>query len=431
VKRLRAVTALMMAGTLCVAQAAGIDFGMQPGNSGTQPGNTGTQSGKSSNALDTDKIVQSCLSTDCLDYKVVGVCFWLLCTNYGCSVRTSIKVRHYVPDAVVSSYANTGENPWEDVKDMSRPNDEAQGGRDGTTNHQRENNLARFKNADVIGHPGGEVFSQFADGFGYTCKGAGTAFFPYFLSTLDSLAWRSGIPESLYLESSIPGLREVSDIFKTNDNNSMNLDGLMDQLNSLFDGKTSEAGNADAGNAGTGNAEAGTTGAGGAGNAEAGNGMDGTGILNDSQLAGNIWGSVYPRMGFLHQSDDYKAAAVIAQRAGDVVTRKWQVHVYWPLVADAKDGYWPAGELKEGDASTGKWQELLPTQSDKCAVFPHKQTQKQASKGDYAWALWRPYACCERKGQIFLFSVDTETSGSDSGAGSEAGSGASSTGTSP
>jgi hypothetical protein len=30
----------------------------------------------------------------------------------GCTVRTSVKVRHYVPDAVVSSYSNTGENPW-------------------------------------------------------------------------------------------------------------------------------------------------------------------------------------------------------------------------------------------------------------------------------------------------------------------------------
>ena len=29
----------------------------------------------------------------------------------------SVKVRHYVPDAVVSSYSNTGENPWVEVRD--------------------------------------------------------------------------------------------------------------------------------------------------------------------------------------------------------------------------------------------------------------------------------------------------------------------------
>ena len=34
------------------------------------------------------------------------------------------------------------------------------------------------------------------------------------------------------------------------------------------------------------------------------------------------------------------------------------LHVYQPLLANARDGYWPAGALMEGDASTGKWQEL-------------------------------------------------------------------------
>ena len=47
----------------------------------------------------------------CLEYKVVGICYWLLCGPHGCKVKTSVKVRHYVPDAVVSSYANTGSNP--------------------------------------------------------------------------------------------------------------------------------------------------------------------------------------------------------------------------------------------------------------------------------------------------------------------------------
>src|SRR3546814_19867150 len=36
----------------------------------------------------------------------------------------------------------------------------------------------------------------------------------------------------------------------------------------------------------------------------------------------NLWGNVYPRGGFLHQTDDFKAGAVVAQRAGDVVTRR-------------------------------------------------------------------------------------------------------------
>jgi len=286
-------------------------------------------------AINTATIVASTASPDCLEYKVVGICYWLLCTPFGCSVKTSTKVRHFVPDAVVSSYSNTGENPWMDVASFSSPMSLAQDGGDGTTSHNNENDMAKFKNADVIGHPGGAIFSQFASASGYACKGATTAFEPYLLSTLDTIAWRYGIPESVYPEALIPGRREIG-----------------------------------------------------------------------SMSSANLWGAVYPRSGFLHQSDDYKAGAVVAQRAGDVVTRSAQVHVYLSMIAQPQDGYWPAGELLEGDASTGKWQELTPTLSHSCAVFPHSDSQVQAVDGGYAWALWRPYSCCQREGQTFLGSTD-------------------------
>ncbi|MDR1936224.1 MAG: TIGR03756 family integrating conjugative element protein, partial [Candidatus Accumulibacter sp.] len=277
----------------------------------------------------------SALSPDCLEYRVVGLCYWLYCSLSGCRIRTSVKVRHYVPDAVVSSYANTGENPWLEVRVMSLPNPTAQAGGDGTTNHEGENNLAKFKNADVIGHPAGVAFSQFAGAFGYRCEGAGTAFMPYLLSTLDTVAWRYNVPEAVYPEALIPGLREIG-----------------------------------------------------------------------ARMGLNLWGNVYPRGGFLHQVDDYKAGAVAAQRAGDVVTRRGQIHVYQPLLARSRDGYWPAGELLESDASTGKWQELTPLLSTTCTVFPHAGPLTQAQQGDYAWALWRPYSCCQRRGQVFLGSTD-------------------------
>ncbi|MBA4681500.1 MAG: TIGR03756 family integrating conjugative element protein [Pseudomonas sp.] len=289
----------------------------------------------SSFALNTATIASSTVSPDCLAYRVVGICYWLYCTYGGCSVRTSVKVRHYVPDAVVSSYSNTGANPWIEVRSMSMPNASAQAGGDGTTNEDHENNLAKFKNSDVIGHPGGHVFSRFASSSGYACQGAGTAFMPYLLSTLDTVAWRYNIPEMVYPEALIPGMREIG-----------------------------------------------------------------------SRTGLNLWGNVYPRGGFLHQSDDHIAGAVVAQRAGDVVTRRGQLHVYQPLLADAEDGYWPAGELVESDSTTGKWQELAPSLSPTCAVFPHANTRVQAQQGDYAWALWRPYSCCEREGQVFLGSVD-------------------------
>ncbi|GKS88656.1 TIGR03756 family integrating conjugative element protein [Acidovorax sp. SUPP2539] len=289
----------------------------------------------SSFALNTATIVSSALSPDCLAYRVVGVCYWLYCTWSGCTVRTSIKVQHYIPDAVVSSYSNTGENPWVEVRAMSQPNPTAKAGGDGTTNEDHENNLAKFKNADVIGHPAGAAFSEFASQFGYTCEGAGTPFVPYLLSTFDTLAWRYNVPEMTYPEALTPGMREIG-----------------------------------------------------------------------SRSTADLWGNVYPRGGFLHQSDDHLAGAVVAQRAGDVVTRKGQPHVYQPLLATAHAGYWPAGALVESYAATGRWQELTPTLSSGCAVFPNRNTHVQAQRGDYAWALWRPYSCCQRRGQVFLGSVD-------------------------
>ncbi|PBX86728.1 TraU family protein, partial [Pseudomonas aeruginosa] len=112
-------------------------------------------------AINSAAIVSSTLSPQCLEYKVVGICYWLLCGPHGCKVKTSVKVRHYVPDAVVSSYANTGSNPWTEVSALGTPNPLAQAGNDATTNYKAENSIGRFKEADVIGHPGGATFSRF------------------------------------------------------------------------------------------------------------------------------------------------------------------------------------------------------------------------------------------------------------------------------
>jgi integrating conjugative element protein (TIGR03756 family) len=245
-------------------------------------------------------------------------------------VRTSVKVRHYIPDAVVSSYSNTGENPWVEVRPMSTPNPSAQAGGDGTTNEDHENNLAKFKNAMSSGIPASRCSTSSSRPRATSAKARARRSCRICSGTLDTLAWRYNVPEMAYPEALIPGMREVG-----------------------------------------------------------------------ARTTMNLWGNVYPRGGFLHQTDDHKASAVVAQRAGDVVTRRGQLHVYQPLLANSRDGYWPAGALVEGDASTGKWQELTPVLSSSCSVFPRSGSLTQARQGDYAWALWRPYACCERRGQVF------------------------------
>jgi integrating conjugative element protein (TIGR03756 family) len=286
-------------------------------------------------ALDSARITASAFSPNCLEYRVVGLCFWLFCTPFGCKVKTSTKVRHFIPELVVSSYTTTGNNPWTEMAALSSPINGAEGGGNLITPNTLRDNLPRFKNVDGIGHPGGSVATQLAAQSGYACTSGAAAFQPYYLSTLDSLAWRHGIPESVYPESLTPGVREIG-----------------------------------------------------------------------HQASGNMWGNVNPRQGFLVQPDDFKAAAVMAQRAGDVITRNGQPHVYVPLTPAPRDGYWPPGPIVENEASTHKWQLLSPQVQPTCAIFPSEPLQ--SADGGYAWSLWRPYSCCKREGQTFLFSLDFE-----------------------
>lgn len=286
-------------------------------------------------AIDTGTIVASAASWDCLDWKATGVCVWLTCTPFGCSTQTSVKVKHYMPDLVVSVYQKTGDNPWSVVSPLASPNSTAKAGGDRTEGRAgRDHSNLRFKNADAVGHPAAAGFDLLSS-VGYTCDSAAPPMQPYFLSVFDSLAWRQGVPESAYPEALTPGSRTIGQ-------------------------------------------------------------------------AGDQWGHVFPRSGFVTQSNDYKAAAVIAQRVADFVTRQGQPHVYTSLHASQRPGYWPPGPVKEGDASTGKWQRLQPSLTKSCSVFPDRGIAASyadvlAEDGDYVWALWRPYECCKRRGETLIF----------------------------
>ena len=48
-------------------------------------------------ALNTATIVGSVASPDCLEYRVVGICYWLYCTWTGCTVRTCPRRSKFEP----------------------------------------------------------------------------------------------------------------------------------------------------------------------------------------------------------------------------------------------------------------------------------------------------------------------------------------------
>ncbi|EAS1759722.1 TIGR03756 family integrating conjugative element protein [Salmonella enterica] len=288
-------------------------------------------------AITTPQIIASALSPDCLQYRVVGLCYWLTCTPLGCTVNTSVKVKHNLPELVVSAYSAPGDNPWKEMSLTDAATASVLAG--GNTNSRITNSKTkiRYKDASAIGHPADASFYDFLSGLGYSCHSNVVPFQPYFLSTLDALTWRSGVPEMFYPEALTPLVREVGQL-------------------------------------------------------------------------GDLWGNIYPRGGALGQTHDYKMGAVIAQRAADIVTRAGQLHVYIPLVPVPRPGYWPPSPVIEGQRNNHGWQMLSPQMSMSCAIFPDRSSidtyaDRLSPTGDYAWALWRPYSCCQRRGQTFLGST--------------------------
>lgn len=70
-------------------------------------------------AINTAGIIASAITQDCISWRVSGICYWLMCTPFGCSVKTSVKVTHFIPEVVVSTYTGPGGNPWTEMAFMS------------------------------------------------------------------------------------------------------------------------------------------------------------------------------------------------------------------------------------------------------------------------------------------------------------------------
>ena len=160
----------------------------------------------------------------CMRWMPVGVCFWLRCSLTECTVETSLKVGHYQPDAVVSSYNDTGgeplggdsRNPGTGAETaatgllgslLSIPMDSAGNRTEGSRSRRDHRNL-------VFGKPMWSAthwvrLAGIVAGTGYVCESQTRSFFPYFQSGVDALSWRLGVPEMFYPASLIPGLREI------------------------------------------------------------------------------------------------------------------------------------------------------------------------------------------------------------------------------
>jgi len=275
---------------------------------------------------------------DCIDYCVVGICLWLVCTPFGCSIEESERVRHNLPDLVVSTYPQPGENSYAEARaafgglakaslqaqfgllgnfpvgggdDFNRKSDRRTHGDDA----QRASNID-FKEVSIVGNPFTALFQEnFSNiGAGYICPTETLPFVPYYQSELDGVAWRTGISELVFPQTFNP------------------LSGII-------------------GNFGV-----------------------------------NYWGRLYPRQGFVHQRNAAKASWVMASRAMHVTTRSRQPHLYLEA---------PVPPFTLGDR---RWQLIAPQVQGFCSAVGENPsfglTGELSSDRKYGWLYWAEHECC-------------------------------------
>jgi hypothetical protein len=124
----------------------------------------------------------------------------------------------------------------------------------------------------------------------------------------------------------------------------------------------------------------------------------GVGLIN--------WGGLYPHEGKVATSNDAKAAAVIAQRAGDLITSSelshLTGHVFYHL-SNQCGQHCDASPVQENSDKT-RFQMIYPIENDDCDDFDkdtifgktisYGNDLENAGKGAYAWVIWRFYSGC-------------------------------------
>jgi integrating conjugative element protein (TIGR03756 family) len=119
------------------------------------------------------------------------------------------------------------------------------------------------------------------------------------------------------------------------------------------------------------------------------------------------FGSVYPRTGFLLQSDFSKSAATIAVRALHVVSSFPTLHLASGLAPCAYSECRVA-PIIDGASEKTRYQQILPFQDAYCTEHIHHHplflSAIQATE-IFAWAVWREYEGCLPGVGQFIYSV--------------------------
>lgn len=274
---------------------------------------------------------------NCLHYQApVHYCVWI--SKWGV-INTTPVLSHYLPDLVVSVYANPEDNPWFEINklvdNIGHPIQEGiiktvTGLNSGSGNHSLSDvheQSVMFKEADVIGNPALAIIPRHG-----LLPSTATPWQPYFQSMTDSMVWRGLPPAALPEEGMAMALNVVHHV--------------------------------------------------------------GTGLTN--------WGGIYPHEGKVIGENDVQASAVIAERATDLVTRHTEYgHIYYSL-STACGKHCSAAPVQENSKET-HFQMIYPLTQTDCHILGESSSYKAQMinpKGAYVWIVWRHYeGCADGHGQ--------------------------------
>lgn len=302
-------------------------------------------------ATTTAEIITTTMSgaVSCMEWRPSGVCFWLECSFFECHVNTSLRVSNFAPDLVISAFHEAPLHPWSDYgRPLSRALLSAASGLLGTP-VDSAGTRTRDDRRDK-NHP-----YRDADAIGH----------PAALSNFFGSSFGYVCPPAA-VTAFQPYFASYLDAYVWRSYLSSEL--------LFFESYI-------------------------------------PGMREVGTFPLNTWGNVYPREGRITQPNEVKGAAVIAQRAGDIVTRTGQSHVYTSVgnggtTTSGNLMIWLPPELKENDKATGKWQMMSPVKDTTCYAFGANDSITPVQYGDgrvdaegaYSWTLWRPYSCCSIEG---------------------------------
>ena len=420
--------------------------------------------GKASMAANTVEVLGATIASapSCFSYKVTGACFFLSCKPVLhalpiCRISTSVRVSHYMPDVVVSTYNDQYDHPWTDAGTfvsvigstvgsalLAMPLDSAA---NTTSAAQSVREPAAFKGADAVGNPLVAV-----NNVSNSLVVPNVLELAQFPGTVPQIAgeWVQApaavaqmVPAQIgqWLNDGVKLLGDIQKVVNTVGKVSNAIDNLSKvsdaiqtvsvaaeinkQLTTFKDVLTLVS----------------TVASGGTSSGPAdflcpssaspfavyyqsdldsyfwrgfipldlmyvGSWVPTLGEVSKSPLI-STWGNVYPRTGQLVQQHPVKASAVYASRVSSIIRNNAQPHIYSQLAAKSPYSYvWFA------QVADTKWSMVSPYPSG-CVTFGDNDSTSLLSYGDgrtsdnngYIWNMWNRYECCRRRSPIYLFSV--------------------------